>query len=810
MILEILLLTGVLLGLAYYKAPLAVFTAAVGILLLSWQLWGGLGYLGLFIWPIYIAFGVLFHAPKFRKQYFISPVLKYFQLALPPMSETEREALESGDKWIEADLINGKINWSSIIHTPYSTLNETEKAFLNNEVEHLCQSLNDWEMSEKGDMPVSVWSYLKEQGFLGMIIPKEYGGLGFSAQAHSYIITKIATRSIGAAVTVMVPNSLGPGELLIHYGTEQQKNYYLPRLAKGQEIPCFALTGTHSGSDATSMSDVGIICKGTFEGKETLGVKLSWDKRYITLAPVATLLGLAVKLTDPNHLLGETKELGITLFLLPTSTPGVKIGRRHNPLNVPFMNGPTSGKDVFVPLDYIIGGPDFIGKGWKMLVECLSVGRGISLPALSAACGQLAYKATGAYARVRQQFGLSIGYFEGVEEALAKIGGLAYQLEAARVLTVSAIDNQIKPAVVTAIAKYHMTEMSRKIINHAMDIHGGKGIMQGPGNYLGKAHQGAPISITVEGANILTRNLIIFGQGAFRSHHFVQKEIEIATNQNLAQSEKIKQFDKVLSKHISQTLRNKAGLIFNMITRGHFIGKYADTELKTYYKKINWFAYALAFCTDLSMLLLGGQLKRKERLSARLGDVLSHLYLAIAVLKYFSSRKLEAKEIERAHAVWALENSLFEAQKALVDFFDNFPMKWLGKVLKVMTFGLSLPCKAPTDKIEHMIAKSMLVPSDLRDAVTHLCFTGQKKDDPLFQLENAFHKLIAAEPLIKKLKTANLDVAQALKQSLITDHEAVLIREALSARDLVIQVDDFDYIHKEETKDAKPQANQHR
>ncbi len=810
MILQILLLTGVLLGLAYYRAPLAVFTAAMGLLLLSWQVWGGLGYLGILIWPLYIAYGLFFHTPKFRRQYFISPVLKYFQRALPPMSETEREALESGDKWIEADLINGKINWSNIIHTPYSTLNEPEQAFLNNEVEHLCQSLNDWEMSESGDMPASAWTYLKQHGFFGMIIPKEFGGLGFSAQAHSAVISKIATRSIGAAVSVMVPNSLGPGELLIHYGTDQQKNYYLPRLAKGEDIPCFALTGIHSGSDATNMSDVGVICRGKFDGKDMIGVKLSWNKRYITLAPIATLLGLAVKLTDPDHLLGDTKELGITLFLLPTHTAGIKIGRRHNPLNVPFMNGPTSGKDVFVPLDYIIGGPDFMGKGWKMLVECLSVGRGISLPALSTACGHLAYRATGAYARVRQQFGLSIGYFEGVEEALAKIGGLTYQLEATRILTLTAIDNQIKPAVVTAIAKYHMTEMSRNIINHAMDIHGGKGIMQGPGNYLAKAHQGTPISITVEGANILTRNLIIFGQGAFRSHHFVQKEIEIATNEMLSQSEKIKQFDKVLSKHMSQTLRNKAGLIFNMITRGHFIGKYVDATLKPYYKKVNWFAHALAYCTDISMLLLGGELKRKERLSARLGDVLSHLYLAIAVLKYFSSRKQEAKEIERAHAVWALENSLFEAQSALVDFCDNFPIKWLGKILKIMTFGLSLPCKAPSDQLEHTIAKSMLVPSDLRDVVTHLCFIGHKKDDPLFQLENAFHKLIAAEPLIKKLKVANLDITQALKQSLITDHEAVLLREAFSARDLVIHVDDFDSAHHKESKDAKPQSTQYR
>lgn len=808
-VLQILLLTGILLGLAYYKAPLPIFTGAVGLLLFSWQLWGDLGYLGLVIWPLYMAYAALLHFSEFRKKYIISPILHYFQLALPPMSETEKEAIESGDRWIEADLINGKINWAAIQRTPYSKLDDAEQAFLDNEVEHFCQNLNDWQMNETKDMTASDWRYLKQHRFFGMIIPKEYGGLGFSAQAHSCVISKIATRSIGAAVSVMVPNSLGPGELLIHYGTSEQKQYYLPRLAKGEEIPCFALTGIHSGSDATNMTDIGVICRGKFDDKEILGVKLSWNKRYITLAPVATLLGLAVRLTDPDHLLGDTKELGITLFLLPTSIPGVNIGRRHNPLNVPFMNGPTSGKEVFVPLDYIIGGPDYIGKGWRMLVECLSVGRGISLPALSTASGQLAYRVTGAYARIRQQFGLSIGYFEGVEEALAKIGGLAYELEATRMLTISAIDNKIKPAVITAIAKCHMTEMSRTVVNHAMDIHGGKGIMQGPANYLAKAYQGTPISITVEGANILTRNLIIFGQGAFRSHSFVQKEIEIATNQMLSSSEKIKQFDKVFSKHVSQTVRNKAGLVFSMLTRGHFFGKYVDADLKAYYRKINWFAYALAYCTDISMLLLGGKLKRKERLSARLGDVMSHLYLAIAVLKYYVTRKKEEGTVERSHAVWAVEHNLFEAQKALVDFYDNFPMKWIGKALKFLTFGFTLPCKAPSDQLEHAIAKSMLSPSELREEVSHLCFIGHKKDDPIFQLENAFHKLIAAEPLMKKLKVANVEVSEALKQNLITEHEAALLKEAFNARDLVIQVDDFDYGHKE-SKDAKPQSTQYR
>ena len=814
--LQIILLIGVLLGLAYYKAPQALFSAALGLLLFSWQLWGGLGYVGLVLWPVYFAYTVFFHTPYLRQTYFIAPVLRYFQIALPPMSKTEREALESGDKWIEADLINGHIHWSAILNAPYSTLNQTEQDFLENQTEHFCQNLDDWQMTQDGDMPAAAWLYLKQEGFFGMSIPTQFGGLGFSAQAHSCIISKIATRSCAAAVSVMVPNSLGPGELLVHYGTEQQKAYYLPRLAKGEEIPCFALTGIHSGSDATNMSDIGVICRGNFEGKDILGVKLSWDKRYITLAPIATLLGLALKLSDPDCLLGQSKELGITLFLLPTQTPGVNIGRRHNPMHMAFMNGPTSGKEVFVPLDYIIGGADYIGKGWKMLVECLSVGRGISLPALSSASAQLAYRTTGAYARIRQQFGLPIGYFEGVEELLAKIGGLTYQLEATRMLTVSAIDAQIKPAVVTAIAKYHMTEMSRTVINCAMDIHGGKAIMQGPANYLAKAYQGLPISITVEGANILTRNLIIFGQGAFRSHHFIQKEIAIATSDTLSQPQKIKQFDKILSKHISQTLRNQAGLIFSMLSRGYFMGYAVDsqTEMKKYYKKINWFAYALAYCTDIAMLLLGGKLKRKERLSARLGDVLSHLYLAIAVLKYYTQNDTdnkktnEKREAERAHAIWALDNSLFEAQKALVHFYDNFPVKWVGKLLKIMTFGLSLPCKAPSDSVEHTVANSMLFISDLRERLTHLCFMGNQKNDALFQLENAFHKLLAAEPLIKKLKTANLDITQALEQSVITEHEAVLLREALNARDGVIQVDDFDSHNTKETNHAKPHATQ--
>lgn len=810
LLLEILAIIGILTGLAYYKVPQFVFSGVIFFILFIAQLFGHLGYWGLLFWPIYISYAVFFHTPYFKRKYFIAPILKYFQQALPPMSDTEKEALESGDKWIEADLINGKVNWSAIMQAPYSNLNAEEQAFLDNQLEHFCQSINDWEITQAGDLPESAWTYLKENRFFGMSIPKEYGGLGFSAQAHSRVIGKIATRSIGAAVTVMVPNSLGPGELLVHYGTEEQKATYLPKLAKGLEMPCFALTGIHSGSDATNMTDIGVICRGQFEGKEIVGVKLSWNKRYITLAPVATLLGLAVKLIDPDRLFNQTKEdLGITLFLLPTHLKGVEIGRRHRPANIPFMNGPTSGKDVFVPLDYIIGGANYIGKGWRMLVECLSVGRGISLPALSTASAQLSYRATGAYARIRQQFGLPIGYFEGVEEALAKIAGTAYQIEAVRMLTLSAIDNHIKPAVITAIAKYHMTEMSRNAVLHAMDIHGGKGIMEGPNNYLIKAYQSLPISITVEGANILTRNLIIFGQGAFRSHDFIQKEIAIATDPTLSQAEKLKQFDKILSKHLSQTSRNKAGLILNMMTRGCFIGEYGEPVLKSYYRKVNWFTYALAYATDISMLLLGGKLKRKERVSARLGDVLSQLYLAIAILKYHATSKStseSAQKNEHVYANWALENCLYKAQTALVEFCDNFPIGFMGKILKLMIFGFALPCKPPKDALEQSLAKNMLSPSDFRDGLSHLCFVGNQKEDPLFQLENAFHKSIAAEGLLAKIAKGKINKSE------LTEHEKVLLREACHARDLVIQVDDFDFnqFNQKEKQDAKSHSTQYR
>ena len=584
------------------------------------------------VWLAYSVFAGFCLSQAWRRRLFTLPCQRFMQQKIPPISATEKIAIAAGDIGWEGELFTGRPAWRKLLSIPKPRLTVAEQSFLDKQVATLCNLLNDWQIIQKQDLPIKAWAYIKKQGFLGMIIPKEYGGLGFSAMAHSTIIMRIASTSSSAAVSVMVPNSLGPAELILHYGTLEQKRYYLPKLACGEEIPCFALTGVESGSDAGTMYDHGIVCEGEYQGKQTLGIRLNWDKRYITLAPIATVLGLAFILYDPNHLIGEQDEIGITLCLIPTQHPGVDIGNRHLPLHMAFMNGPTRGKDVFIPLDWIIGGIAMAGQGWRMLMECLASGRGISLPALSTATGKFCTRVTGAYALVRQQFHLPIGYFEGVASNLANIGGYTYLLEAARLLTVSHIDQGKKPAIATAMAKYHMTEMARKVVNHAMDIHGGKAIQLGPKNYLAMVYCGTPISITVEGANILTRNLIIFGQGMMRCHPYIQEFLSLATpisNNNLPE------FERILFKQVRYTLSNFARALLSGLTGGLFIWVPGKVKAKAYLRQMTRMSVALALVSDVSLLLLGGRLKRKEALSARLGDVWSYLYMASAVIKYY-------------------------------------------------------------------------------------------------------------------------------------------------------------------------------
>lgn len=722
----------------------------------------------LLLFGIFVFLLCLFFLKKMRLFILSGPVMRYLQRALPPMSQTEKEAIEAGDIWWEAELFRGKPDWYKLLDFPQPRLTEAEQAFLNNEVETLCSLLNDWKIvQEDHDLPPAVWDYLKEKRFLGMVIPPEYGGLGFSAFAHSSVIVKIATRSLSAAVNTMVPNSLGPGELLLHYGTQVQKEYYLPRLATGQEIPCFALTGVEAGSDAGSMTDKGIVCYGEHEGQKTLGIQLNWNKRYITLAPMATLIGLAFKLFDPDNLLGDKKEIGITVCLIPAHHSGVKIGRRHYPLNLAFMNGPIQGENVFIPMDWVIGGQAMVGQGWRMLMECLSIGRGISLPALGTAGAILSYRMTGAYARLRKQFKVSLAEFEGIQQALARIAGYTYLVQACRYFTVSAVDAGIKPAIASAIAKYHSSEANRKIYQDAMDVHGGKAIQGGPLNYLAHGYYAIPVGITVEGANILTRNLMIFGQGAIRCHPYLLTEMQAA------QANDVASFDTAFRAHAQYLLKNVGRSIRYALTGGRFI-QTPNSPFAAYYRQLTRMSTALAVTADLSMILLGGALKRKEALSARLGDVLSYLYLASAVLKYQAD---EGMEEDQAVVEWVLIWCLSEIQAAFLAFFQNFPYRFVAFVLKKSLFFWRLPYAPPTDKLIGQLAKSMSMPSSLRERLTRLCYLG-RSDQPLRQVEEALLKWVAVLPLKHKKEP-------------LTPEEIQQLQEADAARLAILQVDDF-------------------
>ena len=798
-----LLLIGIVWYCGYNRLTYPAWTSLIGLTLLL------LTYLGAFHayflaidWLIFAAAAVVFGVAPIRYMLLTKPVLGFLRRTMPPMSATEKEAIEAGDVWWEGELFAGRPDWKKLLSIPKPILTEEEQSFINNQVKTLCSMINDFEIVQKySDLSPETWEYLKKEKFLGMIIPKEYGGRGFSALAHSSVITKIATRSSSAAVNAMVPNSLGPAELLLHYGTPEQKNHYLPRLACGDEIPCFALTSETAGSDAAAMTDAGIICKGTHNGQEVLGAMVSWEKRYITLAPIATVLGLAVKLKDPNHLLGENEEIGISLFLIPATHPGVNLGERHFPMNLGFMNGPTSGKDVFVPLDMLIGGPSMAGKGWRMLMECLSAGRGISLPALSAANGQLCYRMTGIYARIREQFKMPVGKFEGVGAALARIAGNGYMLNATRVFAAGAVDQQIKPAIASAIAKYHMTEILRQTNNDAMDIHGGRGIQLGPRNYLGQGYEAVPIAITVEGANILTRCLIIFGQGAIRCHPYIRKEMEAAQNPNV--TEGFNAFDKLLFSHVGYGVSNLFRTFWMGLTNAAWVKTEQNHHVGKLYAQLSRMSSALALSADLSMLLLGGELKRKENLSARLGDVLSQLFLASAVLKYYYD--LHSQPDDLPYVQWAVEECLAKIQIALDGLYDNFPIRWFGKILKFIVFPRGRCYKGASDKLSQKLATHMMMPSALRDRLTSLVYLGEENGvtDPIWRMENAFHLVIQADPIYQRIhnavKSGTIDkqlsrqarLEKALASNIITHDEFSLIEQAEAARADALKVDNF-------------------
>jgi len=786
--------------LAYFGAPILWWTVAAAALLSWLSALAAFGFTTKVVLAVvFVAAAALLNIPLIRRKLVTDRVLAIYRRILPDMSQTEKEAIDAGTVWWDADLFSGKPDWDKLLTVRAPRLSTEEQAFLDGPVEELCEMCNDWEIShELQDLPPHVWQYIKDNGFLGMIIPKKYGGLGFSALAHSAVVMKLASRSSTAAISVMVPNSLGPAELLLHYGTDEQKDHYLPRLAKGQEIPCFALTSPEAGSDAASIPDFGIVCKGTWQGKEVLGMRVTWDKRYITLGPVATLLGLAFRLYDPEHLMGDKVDLGITCALVPTNTPGVNIGRRHLPLNAVFQNGPNHGKDVFMPLEWIIGGKDYAGKGWMMLMGCLAAGRAISLPTSSVGGVKALTRFTGAYARVRSQFKTPIGKLEGVEEALGRIAAHCYMMDATRIMTAGAVDLGEKPAVLSAIAKYHMTERARSCVNDAMDIHGGKGICLGPSNWVGRGYQMTPIAITVEGANILTRTLIIFGQGAIRAHPYVLREMRAA--KEMAGAEASREFDDAFTSHIGHVIRNGVRTLVYGLTHAAFapVPRGGSPEVAHYYRNVSRLSAAFAFLADISMLAMGGALKRKEKISGRLGDVLSMMYLVSATLKrYEDARVREDLPLVR----WSVRDALYHAQQAIDQVLSNFPMKWMATMLRWTIFPLGTPWRPPLDSRNRECAAIALQPGNARDRLTAGMYV-PKGDDVTGRLEQAFVAAIACEAIDEKLRKAvkkgkvvaapGADVGLLAKEAgLISADEYSQWQQKEALRKSVIKVDDF-------------------
>jgi acyl-CoA dehydrogenase len=790
-----------LLALAYLEARAWVWTLAVGAFLVGLASLVRLSPLAtsVLFWA-FVGFAAILNIKPLRRLLISDPVLRVFRRVMPPMSQTEADAINAGTVWWDGELFSGRPNWNELVSLPKPRLSAEEQAFLDGETEELCRMADDWSTYATNDLSPQAWQYIKDKGFLGMIIPKEYGGKGFSAYAHSQVVTKLSTRCSAAAVSVMVPNSLGPAELLLHYGTEQQKRHYLPRLGKGLEIPCFALTNPHAGSDAAAIPDHGVVCKGPWEGKEVVGMRVTWDKRYITLGPVATLLGLAFRLHDPDHLLGEKEDIGITCALVPTNHPGVHIGRRHFPLNATFQNGPNWGKDVFMPLDWIIGGPAMAGQGWRMLMESLAAGRSISLPSSNVGMSKLAVRATGAYARVRSQFKTPIGKFEGIEEPLTRMGANLYLMDAARRMTAVGIDLGEKPSVISAIVKYHVTERNRQVVNDAMDIQGGKGICLGPNNFMGRAYQQIPISITVEGANILTRSLIIFGQGAIRGHPYVLKEMVAAREPDRAKASQ--EFDRALWGHVRFTLTNAVRSLIMGLTGSHWVTVplNAAPENRRYFQQLTRFSAMFAFLSDVSMLVLGGGLKRREKLSARLGDILSLMYLVSAALKRYEDEGRQ--KADKPLLDWAVWDAMFRAQNAFEGVISNYPSRAIAWLLRRILFPLGRPYVVPSDRLGHEVAKLLIEPSASRDRLTAGMYVTKGETDIIGKLEAALDAAIAAEAIERKLReaqkagqiageTADALVKAGVAAGLLTADEHAQLARAARLRDEVIRVDDF-------------------
>jgi acyl-CoA dehydrogenase len=781
------------------RAPLWRWAAAVGLLTLlatmgSSSVWAWIA------WLPFIALALL-SIPSIRRSLIIAPIFGQIRKMLPKVSETEAQALEAGTVGFDAELFSGTPDWEKLKSIPPIELSADEQAFLDGPTEQLCRMISDWQVRHAlREIPDEIWDFVKAHGFLGMLISKEHGGLGFSAQAQSLILGKIASRSPDVVTIVMVPNSLGPGELIEKYGTDEQKHYYLPRLAKGEEVPCFSLTGSTSGSDAATMRDIGYVTRGTHKGQDTLGIRLSWEKRYITLGPKATLVGLAFRLFDKDNLLGKGEDVGITLALIPANHPGVNIGRRHLPSGAAFPNGPNWGSEVFIPIDWVIGGQAMAGNGWRMLMECLSAGRAISLPSSATAGAKTMLRVTSAYARIRKQFGLPVSRMEGIEEPLVRIIETAYVNEAARAMTAAMVSRGEKPSVISALMKYQTTEKMRRAVNDAMDIHGGRGICDGPSNYLQSAYQMVPIGITVEGANILTRTLITFAQGALRSHPYLYKEVQAAQNPDRERG--LDAFENAFNNHIAFSLSNATGGFVHNLTGGAFVST-PDGALRMshWYRQLGRACRSFAFIADLTVALLGGGLKIKQKITGRMADALSELYMLAATLKRYDD---DGRPAGDKHIVeLAAQNALYRFQEAIGGVVDNFPVRWARPFMRLVVFPLGRRWKPASDALAHDVAKHALQPGDVRDRLTRNIFVSKDVNDPTGILEVTLEKVIAAEPIEKKLEKAIRDgvvrryhgidwFAEAEAKGVLTAAEAEQLREIERLVARVIAVDHFD------------------
>jgi len=791
----VVLLLVVLAGrLLYYGRPYAAWTVpGAAALAWWWMRSGGSTGAGLAV-VIFAALAVVTGVPALRRQLLTRAAMRLMRPLLPRMSDTERAALEAGTVWWERDLFSGRPHWPTLLAFKPKPLSDNERAFLGGPVDELCSMIQEWDVVRAGDLPPEVWSFLKRNKFFGMIIPKEYGGLGFSAAAHSAVIVKVASRSITAAVTVMVPNSLGPAELLLRYGTDEQKRRYLPRLAVGEEIPCFALTGPEAGSDAAATQSTGIVCRGKYKGEEVLGIRLNWRKRYITLGPVATVIGLAFRLHDPDGLLGGAPDRGITCALVPADLPGIEIGARHDPMGIPFLNGPNWGRDVFIPVGFIIGGPGMAGQGWRMLMESLAAGRSISLPALACASAEVAARLVGAYAMIREQFDTPIGRFEGIEEPLARIGGLTYVMNAARTLTAGAVDAGEHPVVASAIVKAYLTESMRRVVNDAMDIRAGAAICRGPRNILAHMYQAVPVGITVEGANILTRSMIIYGQGAIRCHPFLHDEIAAATAQNL------EAFDQAFFGHIGHVASTMARAFVLGVTDGRLIGAPVDGKTRRMYGQFTRMSAAFALVSDVALATLGAQLKRREKISGRLADALAWLYLGSAALKRFHDEG--SPDSSFPFLRFACEHALYEIQTALEGALDNLPNQLAASAVRPIVFPTGRRYRPPSDAVGAQVARGLLEDRAARENLTQDMYMPPPDEPGLGRLEAALGDAVQAFRVETKIRDAvraglldkapgDILLAAALAAGVITPEEQEQVRQAERVRDEVIQVDAF-------------------